>query len=130
MIPKDPKLIALRFNDCINSKDLDGLARLMTDDHTFVDREGVVHKPKGAMVEAWRKFFVAFPLYRNTFNELKSDGNDVAILGHAYWSEKQPYDPVIWSATIANDLVREWKIHNDSEENRKRFGFSPKTSGP
>jgi hypothetical protein len=43
MNTKDPKLIALQFNDCINNQDLEGLSLLMTDDHAFIDREGNVH---------------------------------------------------------------------------------------
>lgn len=37
---EDPASIAARFNDRINERDVEGLARLMTDDHIFVDSEG------------------------------------------------------------------------------------------
>ena len=37
MTPTHPKRIALQCNDCINSRNLDGLAQLMTDNHTFID---------------------------------------------------------------------------------------------
>lgn len=46
MNSKDPKLVALQFNECINNQDLNGLALLMTDDHAFIDREGKVSQPK------------------------------------------------------------------------------------
>lgn len=42
MNTKDPKLIALQFNECINKQDIKGLSSLMTDDHTFIDRAGVI----------------------------------------------------------------------------------------
>jgi hypothetical protein len=121
MNSKDPKLIALQFNECINNQDLNGLALLMTDDHAFIDREGKVSQPKETMVQGWKQFFEMVPKYRNTFNRVQSKDNRVAILGSAYWSEKQPYDPVIWIATIVDDLVQEWRLYADSEANRRQF---------
>ena len=34
------ELAAMRFNEMINARDVDGLGALMTDDHTFVDAAG------------------------------------------------------------------------------------------
>lgn len=121
MNSKDPELVALQFNECISDQDLNGLALLMTDDHAFIDREGKVSRPKQTMIQGWKRFFEAFPKYRNTFNRIQSKDNLVAILGFAYWSEKQPYDPVIWTATIVNDLVQEWRVYDDTEANRRQF---------
>ena len=97
MNKKDPKLTALQFNECINNQDLSGLTRLMTDNHAFIDCEGTVHQPKPVMVESWKQFFTNVPDYRNTFTRIQSEGDLVVILGYAYWSEKQAYDPVIWT---------------------------------
>ncbi len=121
MNTKDPKLIALQFNEYINNQDLQGLGRLMTEDHVFVDREGNVQRSRETMILNWQKFFGMFPAYRNTFKRVESTDNLVVMLGHAYWSLEQPYDPAIWTAVIVDDLVREWHIYTDSEENRKRF---------
>jgi len=120
---RDPKLTALQFNECINNQDLTGLARLMTDDHAFVDRDGSVHQPKQVMVDGWGEFFKTVPEYKNTFNRLESRDNLFIIVGFAYWSQKQPYDPVMWAATIDSDLVREWCIYADTEMNRKQLGL-------
>ena len=121
MNSRDPKLIALLFNECINDKDLNGLTRLMSEDHAFIDREGRTHQPKQVMIDGWRDFFKMFPDYRNTFDRIESRENLVVILGHAYWSEKQTYDPVIWTATIVDDLAREWRVCEDTAGNRKRL---------
>jgi hypothetical protein len=123
MNKRDPKLIALQFNECINNQDLSGLAHLMTDDHAFIDRDGTVHQPKHVMVDSWKEFFKTCPAYRNTFNRVDSRDSLVVILGSAYWSEKKPYDPVIWTTTIADDLVREWRIYADTQANRKQFNL-------
>ncbi len=121
MNSKDPKLVALLFNECINNQDLDGLGLLMTDDHTFIDREGKVGRPKQTMIEGWNRFFEMFPTYRNTFIRIQSKDNLVVILGFAYWSEGEPYDPVIWTGTIVNDLIKEWRVYSDTEANRRQF---------
>jgi len=36
MNTRDPKLIALFFNECINTQDIDGLVSLMTNDHSLI----------------------------------------------------------------------------------------------
>ena len=123
MNTKDPKLIALQFNECINNQDVDGLAELMTEDHTFIDREGKTGHTKQFMTRGWAEFFRMFPKYRNTFMRIQSKDNRVCIAGSAYWSEEQPYDPVIWTATIVEDRVQEWQVHADTEANRRAFGL-------
>jgi len=42
---------------------------------------------------------------RNTFNKIEAIDNFVSILGFAYWSEKEPYDTVIWTAIIEDNLI-------------------------
>lgn len=118
---KDPVTIVKAFNECINAQDLEGLSRLMSEDHTFIDREGNTGVSKSSMIEGWKEFFKMFPDYRNTFTKIIADEGNVYILGHAYWSAKEPYDPVIWTALVRNDLIKEWRIYEDSPENRKRF---------
>lgn len=93
----------------------------MTADHTFIDREGKTGRTKEFMARGWREFFKMFPGYRNTFTRIESRDDLVVILGFAYWSEEQPYDPVIWTASVVNDLVREWRVYADTEANRRAF---------
>ena len=123
MNTRDPKLIALQFNERINNHDVDGLAELMTEDHTFIDREGKSGHTKEVMVRGWMEFFRMFPKYRNTFTRIQSRDNLVFIVGSAYWSEEQPYDPVLWTAIIVEDRVQEWRVYADTEANRHAFGL-------
>ena len=46
MNSKAPKLTALQFNEYINNQDIEGLSNLMTENHTFIDREGTIDKGK------------------------------------------------------------------------------------
>jgi ketosteroid isomerase-like protein len=117
----EPRQIAEEFNQCINGQNLEGLARLMHEDHLFIDREGTRNGPKPVMVKGWKEFFSMFPDYRNTFRKIVTEGNRVYILGFAYWDAENPYDPVIWSALIRDNLIAEWVVHSDTPENRSRY---------
>ncbi len=121
---KDPKLVALQFNECITNQNLDGLGMLMSEGHVFIDSVGNVTRSKKTMLSAWSKFFSMFPNYKNTFERVESRNNLAVMLGFAYWSEENRHDPAIWTATIEDDLIAEWHIYYDTEENRKRFGLS------
>lgn len=122
----DPISIVEAFNDCITNQDIDGMASLMHEDHTFIDRDGSSHGPKSHMVDGWKQFFEMFPLYKNNFTEIRAVENRVFVLGYAYWSEEEPYDPVIWTGKIETNLITEWRVYEDSEENRKKFSLSSK----
>jgi uncharacterized protein (TIGR02246 family) len=103
-------LTALKFNDRINQRDLEGLAELMTDDHTFIDNEGNVTKGKAAMKEAWRDFFKSYPDYRNEFTNVMVQDNIVVIIGYSRCSYKPLEGPNIWTAKIHDGHVSEWKV--------------------
>ena len=92
---RDPLAIVHAFNECINSKDLEGLSKLMDEDHRFIDRNGTAHGPASRMIENWKQFFEMFPDYRNTFEKMRIHHDHVYIRGFAYWTKMEPYDPVI-----------------------------------
>ena len=115
----DPKLTALRFNQCINDHNIDGISNLMSEDHIFIDRHGDKY---GDMVNGWIEFFNNFPTYKNVFTRVESRKNIVILIGYAIWSRNSlEKDHAIWTATIENDLVSKWQIFDDTEENRKRL---------
>ena len=43
-----------RFNECISTRDMDGLSALMSDDHVFIDCADNTVRGKHAVVAAWR----------------------------------------------------------------------------
>lgn len=124
MNSRDPKLTTLLFNERINNQDVEGLSRLMSEDHTLVVREGTIVQGIEANRKGWTSFFEMFPDYRNTFDRVESKDDLVIIIGHAFWSEKQPFDPVIWTAKVENDRVARWRIYDDTEGNRKGLGIA------
>ena len=110
--------IVSRFNECINNRDITGLGELMAPDHTFIDRAGTIVRGKKTMVANWTEFFVRFPEYRNTFLKVVSQGDLVVAVGFARWSRHGEPDRVIWTARICHGLVAEWRIDEDTLENR------------
>ena len=123
MNSRDPKLIALLFNECINTQNIEGLSSLMSEDHTFIDRKNDVYGEKEYMVKGWIDFFEQFPKYKNTFTRVESQDNLAIILGYANWSKDSKKDYAIWVASIENDLVAEWRIYEDTKENREKLNL-------
>jgi ketosteroid isomerase-like protein len=117
----DPRQVVLQFNECINRKDLKELSSLLTENHEFIDREGNSTVSREKMEIAWGRFFEAFPEYHNVFDRVEIQGDIVVIVGHAFWSEEKPLDPVIWSARVDGNRIRQWRIYEDTLENRLAF---------
>jgi len=118
---RDPKLTALQFNEYINNQDIKGLSSLMAEDHIFIDRQG---NSDSNMINGWKRFFREWPTYKNFFTRVESQGNLVILNGYAIWSEDSTEkDHAIWTTNIENDLLVNWVIYEDTEENRKRLGI-------
>jgi ketosteroid isomerase-like protein len=115
--------VVTRFNACINARDADGLGRLMTDDHTFIDTAGAAVRGKDACLSAWRGFFEQFPDYRNTLVELRSSRSAVFARGFSSCSVPVLDGPALWSARVRGDRVAEWRVYEDAPAHRARLGF-------
>jgi uncharacterized protein (TIGR02246 family) len=111
MEPSNLMQVALRFNEKINAQDPEGLAELMTDDHTFTDNEGNVTKGKNIMKEGWRDFFNKYPDYRNRFTNVMVLNNIVIMIGYSTCSFKPLDGPNIWTAKIQDERVSEWRVY-------------------
>ncbi|MCD7978108.1 MAG: GNAT family N-acetyltransferase [Tannerellaceae bacterium] len=119
------KSIALRFNDCINKADLQGLSVLMTDNHTFIDMaknrtEGKINN----INKTWKPFFDLFPVYRNIFQKIITRGSTVIMQGYSVCSDECLNNVcAIWVAEVIKGKVSLWHIYSDNEENRKILGI-------
>lgn len=120
---KDPKLVVLQFNEYINSQELKGLARLMSEDHVFIDSSDEVHEGKESMLAGWADFFASYPDYRNHFHWLESRENLVLIKGFSTCSLPALDGPALWTARVRNDRVAEWRVYLDTPENRRKLGI-------
>jgi ketosteroid isomerase-like protein len=105
----DVMMVALRFNERINQRDLESLVGLMTDDHTFIDNSGDIDKN---MKEGWREFFKSYPDYRNVFTSVTVTGNVAVMVGYSTCSnEPRLNGPSMWTAKVNAERVSEWRVH-------------------
>lgn len=119
-----PKEIVNAFNDCINNRDVNGLEQLMTDDHTFIDSVSNVDSGKSSCLNAWRGFFQGFPDYRNHFQDIKVNKDLVLIVGRSTCSNPMLEGSAIWTAKIKNFKIDEWRVFEDTAENRQKLGLN------
>jgi ketosteroid isomerase-like protein len=108
---RDEEAIVRAFNDAINQRDVDSLAALMTPGHRFVDTSGAAIKGKDACIDAWRRFFAAFPDYLNFFDEVRGVANGrVEVLGRSECSVPELNGPALWQVSVRNGLIDEWRV--------------------
>jgi ketosteroid isomerase-like protein len=110
MDPTSLMLTALRFNERINKQDAEGLARLMTDNHKFIDSAGNITKGKDAMKNGWKDFFKEYPDYRNILTCITVQDEVVVMVGHSTCSHKLLDGPNVWTAKISGKKVSEWRV--------------------
>jgi ketosteroid isomerase-like protein len=120
---KDPKLTTLKFNECINNRDIEGLSKLMTEDHVFIDSSDDIHRGKESLIKGWADFFNQYPDYLNHFSVVESRGDLVLVIGQSTCSFESLDGPALWTAKIENDLVAEWRVYLDTAENRGKLNL-------
>lgn len=117
------RLVAV-FDACINTRDLEGLARMMSPDHCFIDSAGNAIVGKDACVEAWSVFFRSFPQYRNHFEAVLSRGNTVTMIGYTVCPGFPALEgPALWTADTGEGKLTKWRVYEDTPEERRRLGI-------
>jgi ketosteroid isomerase-like protein len=122
---ENQKDVALQFNEAITNRDIARLAVLMTDDHAFIDSANMEFRGKDKALQAWRGFFEAFPEYKNVFDLVKAKADTVVMLGHSICSNNKDLDgPAMWTAKVEGDKLAEWRVYEDTTENRTQLGIT------
>lgn len=116
--------VVRQFNDCINEQDLAGLARLMTDNHALITSPENIVRGKANCLKSWEAFFEMFPDYKNTFTAFSTRETVVVIAGYSSCSDERLNGPALWTARIAGDKVKEWRVYGDTEKNRALLGLT------
>jgi len=117
----------------INARDVEGLLRLMTSDHEFIDRAGVSVRGRDAMRGAWEGYFKLFPDYRIEPSGMRRAGDRVNFAGvsHGTLSEHGRevlgqgdfQGPALWSARVVGGLLAQWRVYEDTPANRAELGL-------
>ncbi len=119
----DNERVVQRFNEGINNRNINLIANLMTDDHSFVDAASNTLQGKEGVLEAWNGFFNSYPDYRNIFESLVSKDDTVTIIGRSTCSDGRLDGPAIWTAKINGNKVAEWRMYDDTPANRRLVGI-------
>ena len=124
-----PTATVLSFIDCINRGDVEGLARLMTPDHTLEVFDEAPLVGRQANVEAWRGYATSFPHYVIYPHRIAADGPRVALLGHTTGShlglpdQQESGLTLIWVSEVEAGQVRLWRLLEDTPEHRATLGL-------
>lgn len=118
-----PRAVVARFNAAINARDLDALAQLMAADHRFIDSAAHVIEGRSACVQAWRRFFEAFPDYRNAVADMRVEGDVVVARGRSHCSVRVLDGPALWRARVKAGVVLEWRVFKDDADARRALGL-------
>ena len=127
---RPPIVTALSFIDCINRGDVDGLAALMTVDHTLTVFAESPLVGRAANIEGWRGYAASFPDYVIAPHRLSEHDDIVAVVGHTTGShlglpdEEERALTLIWLARVRDGLVAEWTLIEDTPENRTEHGLT------
>ncbi len=119
------KELVLRFVRRINEHDVEGLAELMSDDHTFVDAHGKQVVGREQMAAGWRGYFEWFPDYSIEVTDVfaggaSAAGQTFALFGFAGGSFKGNADagwrlPAAWKAVVRDGRIMLWQVFADTK---------------
>jgi len=122
--------IAQKFVKAINAHDTDGLTKLMSSDHVFVDSLGN-RAPASAMRSGWQGYFTMVPDYWIKVDQIVSKGNVVVLcgsaggtfvpLGGAMKPENKWETPAALRAVVKEGRVAEWRVYCDNEPIREKM---------
>ena len=122
--------IAQEFVKAINAHDADGLTKLMSSDHVFVDSLGS-RFPASAMRSGWQEYFAMVPDYWIKVDQIVSEGNAVILFGSAGGTfvpkggmmkpENKWETPAVWRALVKEGRVAEWRVYCDNEPIREKL---------
>ncbi len=116
----------LSFVEKINDHDVDEMATLMSEDHTFIDSSGLVINGKKEMTKAWEGYFKWFPDYEITVVNTLLTNDSVGMFGIANGTfdsedptEEDKFEiPAAWRAKVKDNLITEWQVVADNESVR------------
>jgi ketosteroid isomerase-like protein len=115
-----PKETALAFVDAINTKDIERLVTLMTDDHKFIDGDGSEHVGKERMRAGWTEHLALIPDLTLSVSMHFEDKDTVALLGNSRGTiidngklkmENSWQVPSAWRVVVKAGKVSVWQLY-------------------
>jgi hypothetical protein len=115
---------ALLFVEAINSANIERLAGLMTEDHTFIDADGSEHSGYQKMRDGWQHYFSMVPDFQIKIHDHFDRDNTVILIGTAEGTfiekgelreENHWKVPAAWRVEILKDKVAIWQLFANQE---------------
>jgi ketosteroid isomerase-like protein len=118
-----PEVVAAHgFIAAINARDPRVMARLMTENHTFIDSVGTVVSGRDTMLASWQAYWTLLPDYRIRIDTVVREGRVVAIFGG--WSATYAGrrgrvqanavgGPAAWKAIVTGGRIEVWQVYAD-----------------
>ena len=105
------------FAAAINSHDLEKIAALMSDDHTFIDAHGNEMAGKETMKDGWASYFGLFPDYYIEIEQILSEGDLAVAYGYAgAGQEKKPGKFRRHGGRSSQDgKIKLWQVYADTK---------------
>jgi ketosteroid isomerase-like protein len=112
------------FAAAINSHDLEKIAALMSDDHTFIDAHGNEMAGKETMKAGWDSYFGLFPGYYIEIEQIFSKGDLAVAYGYAGagTGKKAWKIPAAWRAIVRDGKIELWQVYADTKIQFERMG--------
>lgn len=120
--------LALQFVGEINSHSPEQLAKLMSEDHLFIDSVGSKVSGRESMVSAWAHYFSMFPDYEMVVEDTMARDNVAALFGTARGTlkvgsempqENQWQMPFAALAVVKGNKISQWRIYADNHPVRE-----------
>jgi len=111
---------ALAFVEAINSKDIDGLAELMTEDHIFIDGDGSEYAGKDRMKTGWTEHFKIIPDLKLSISLQFEEKDTVILVGQSKGTiidqgelkkENSWQVPSAWRVMVKSGKISVWQLY-------------------
>jgi ketosteroid isomerase-like protein len=105
------------FAAAINSHDLEKIAALMDEGHTFIDAHGIEMRGKEIIRDGWGNYFHLFPDYYIGIEEIVTEGDLALAYGFAGagTGEKAWKIPAAWRAIVRDGKIKLWQVYADTK---------------
>lgn len=120
----NPIEVVLKFEQLINSRSVDAVCALLTDDSAFIDSLGNRMAGQENLRKAWIGYFKMVPDYSISHAEMFADGDTVAMFGSAQGTfskggemNKEDFwkTPAAWRAVVKDGKIALWQVFADNE---------------
>lgn len=120
----NPVEVVLQFEQTINSRSVDAIAGLLTEDSVFIDSLGQTIQGIGNLRAAWTSYFKMVPDYSISHAEVFSNEDTVAMFGTAQGTfargaemKKENFwkTPASWRAVVKASKIAVWQVFADNE---------------